>query len=600
MVETEKKLEIVLFFPPQWNPAFPYLSVPLLAGQLKEKGYNVISHDINVEFYNDSLTKESLIASLQMARDFLYKNKAQYEFINEKTTKTKDETLLINKYQTIDNYLSLYEKRTQKVIDSIDDAVNVIKSEKYYIPLLLYKAKIIIEHAMDITMLPYYPSKMDTNHYYSEMFNMSYEEVLYQCETPEINIFYEYYRKKLEDKYEGIKFFGISIVSESQIIGALTLAKYLKSRDKNVKVILGGSLITRIEGTFIKRKELFDSYCDYVIYNDGEKAIVELAEFIDGKREINEVSNLIYKDKNGEIERNNVIPLNVNEIAIPSMDGIDLKNYYSPDKVILVQMSKGCYWSKCAFCSFSYKKSYMPRDIDEIVKEIEYYKNNYGIKYFRFTDDAIPPSFFRKLAKTLIERKLEIQYVAFARLEREFNYDLLKLIADSGCLIIQWGLETASNRLLKFLNKGTENTDKKKILEDADKAGIANYLFLMYAFPTETYEEVLETYNFVKDNWEHIMNFILSRFCLEKKSILIDNYKNYEIDIIRNDEDFLAHCDFESKKMNNNELEKVRQIFRNSFVKYDDKIRFLSILLTDYALLYIAKYGKDYIKNYTL
>ena len=58
------KKKCLLIFPPLAHPAQPYLSVPLLAGQLKKEGFDVSSRDLNVEFFNDILDKKYIESCL--------------------------------------------------------------------------------------------------------------------------------------------------------------------------------------------------------------------------------------------------------------------------------------------------------------------------------------------------------------------------------------------------------------------------------------------------------------------------------------------------------------------------------------------------------
>lgn len=596
-------MNVVLFFPPQWHPGYPHLATPLLAGGLKCKNYEVESCDLNVDFYNEHLTKDVLFSCIHKASSYIKETENKYNElkIKDKLKLSLEEKISIKKFETIKEYLDNGEKRTSKIINYIDEAVNVMKSDKFYDPQIHYKAKIIIEHALDIVSLPYFPTKINTGRYYNPFFNLSYKDIIYQCNNKDINIFYEYFENKLKNKYTDCNIFGISIASESQIVAALTLAKILKKR-ANAKVILGGSLITRIYETFLDHAELFNEYCDYVLPDDGEERIVDLVDAIYHKKDLASVSGLIYINEDNKVIKNKKTKeLIVENIKQPILKGLTLEKYFTPDMIMLIQLSKGCYWGKCAFCSFSYKKDFSHRKIENIIEEIKYYKDNFNIKYFRFTDDAIPPKFFNELADAFIKEKLDIKYAVFCRFEEEFTLDLLRKMKQSGCELIQWGLETSSKRLLKLLKKGTENTDKELILKNSNSVGISNFLFLMYGLPTETYDEALETVNFVKENWNNIMGYTLARFCLEKKSILIDNYKDYGIEEVYNNEEFLAHCTLTGDQMSYDELEKIKTTYQNCFaITQNNKYRLSSILLTDYILLYILKYGKNHIKNYTI
>ena len=52
-----QELKIKLIFPPQWYPTSPYLSVPLLVGQLRAAGYDAASVDFKIHRKNDQRIK---------------------------------------------------------------------------------------------------------------------------------------------------------------------------------------------------------------------------------------------------------------------------------------------------------------------------------------------------------------------------------------------------------------------------------------------------------------------------------------------------------------------------------------------------------------
>ena len=201
------------------------------------------------------------------------------------------------------------------------------------------------------------------------------------------------------------------------------------------------------------------------------------------------------------------------------------------------------------------------------------------------------------MANAFISHKLNIKYIAFARFEDDFSLDLLKLIHESGCELIQWGLETSSKRLLNFINKGTENTNIVKILKDSDSAGISNFVFIMNGLPSQTFEEAKDTFEFVKANWKYIMGYTISRFFMEKTSILTDNYTEYGISEITKDETFLAHYNINGDILDSDKLKEIKKIYQDCLCKNGNKIHLTSFLLTDYIFLYILKYGKEYVKT---
>lgn len=62
-------MKSMLVFPPGWSPVGPYLALPVLKAYLKEKkGIDVCIRDLNVLFYDELLSKESILAALEKAK----------------------------------------------------------------------------------------------------------------------------------------------------------------------------------------------------------------------------------------------------------------------------------------------------------------------------------------------------------------------------------------------------------------------------------------------------------------------------------------------------------------------------------------------------
>ena len=71
------KQKLLLIFPPQWTPISPHFALPSLIGQLKYCGFNAEAMDLNIDFFNDILTKENIENSIKTTKqqfEYLQKN----------------------------------------------------------------------------------------------------------------------------------------------------------------------------------------------------------------------------------------------------------------------------------------------------------------------------------------------------------------------------------------------------------------------------------------------------------------------------------------------------------------------------------------------
>lgn len=76
------------------------------------------------------------------------------------------------------------------------------------------------------------------------------------------------------------------------------------------------------------------------------------------------------------------------------LDGLSLEQYFTPDIIMPIQSSKGCYWGKCLFCGLHYPpKKYTVKNPKKVVDEIEFLNKEYNIKIFEFVDEALHPAY---------------------------------------------------------------------------------------------------------------------------------------------------------------------------------------------------------------
>jgi len=75
---------------------------------------------------------------------------------------------------------------------------------------------------------------------------------------------------------------------------------------------------------------------------------------------------------------------------------------------------------------------------------------------------------------------------------------LCELLAKSGCIAVTGGLEVASDRLLKKINKGVDIAQVAKVTQDFSKFGVMTHAYLMYGFPTQTEQETIDSLEIVR------------------------------------------------------------------------------------------------------
>lgn len=587
-------MKALLIFPPQAYPANPYMSVPLLAGQLKNAGYDVTALDLNVKFFNDVLNSKYLSA--------LYEDiKKMPQIIEEKIKETKDNNsykYLLEKKQVVERYVENSSKKAEYAIKYVDQAVKTYKSQDFYNPELFSKAFRIASYATDLISIKYYPMRVNFGDYYNKYFSMNYDDIVFQTNTNDINIYIDYFEEKLPElSLNNYDVIFISIPYPNQIVAAFTLAKYIK-KNTNVKVCIGGNTITRVAESFKKHKDFFKNFADYILLGEAEQSIVDFMAFLEQKKEIDGVSGLIYL-KDDKVVSNPISSfVNVDNVAEIYLDDYNFKDYFIPEIVLPIQIAKGCYWGKCAFCDFFMgKPTYLPKKIETVIKEIETAKNKYGIDKFELTDEAIPPQYYFEFANKLLEKNMNIKFFSMARLEEQYTKENLDKLYKAGLRLLNWGYEATSERVLEKMNKGINPKTRLEILKNSSEALIWNRGSFIFGFPGETYEEGMMTVNTIKENMDIIHSYNAMQFALRRHSQITKNIENYDIVSFADTEEFSDNILIKDKVLKEEEkldyIKQVRDIYQNQ-----NGTRLWRVLMpTSFMLLYLSKYGRDYVRD---
>jgi hypothetical protein len=163
-------------------------------------------------------------------------------------------------------------------------------------------------------------------------------------------------------------------------------------------------------------------------------------------------------------------------------------------------VAHGCYWKKCSFCDvgLDYIARYENASAQELANRIETIVAETGQTGFHFVDEAAPPKALKALSAEIISRNLAISWWGNVRFEKSFSAELCQQLADSGCIAISGGLEVASDRLLKLMQKGVSVAQVARVTKNFSDAGILVHAYLMYGFPTQTVQDTVDALEYVR------------------------------------------------------------------------------------------------------
>ena len=588
--------KVMLIFPPEWVPTAPYLALPSLAAVLRQNGIDTVLKDINVEMYDHIFTPGFLLFVKSKIQDRFKELKQNAANLSAEDAELKQ---MLSDYQHID-----LDYHIQKV----GRAKEIMRSEEFYEVEKSEWALNAFREVMEYVSVAYFPASIQ---FYPIESNLNVyrpwvsEDLLRVPFDNKVNVYADICRQLVlrSIKKEKPEVVGISIGTPVQLMSGITFATLIKEAFPDIHVTVGGNIITRLKDEFAKKPHFFGKVFDSMITYEGEHSLVWLVEALSGKRKMNEVSNLIYKDEEGQMHVNETYQERVDQLPPPDFDGMPWEKYFSPEKLVPYLGTRGCYWGKCTFCDHGagYIDQFRAKHAEQIVDELEYLKNKLNTKHFMFTDESFPPALFIKLPPMMVERELDIYWTTLIRFESQLlEPEIWDAAHQSGCRSLYYGLESANERIIKLVKKDTDIKAAKINLEQAKRVGIWSHVMCFYGFPSETEEEAEDTRRFLIENQHQIPSVEMYFFVLYKNAPVMFQADEYKIDVTVNPEHDLA-LDYyytpESGQTTEEAMSRYERFYQEDFGPWA-----LRINAREHVFLYITKYGTSdlpqlYVKN---
>lgn len=298
---------------------------------------------------------------------------------------------------------------------------------------------------------------------------------------------------------------------------------------------MGGSWVTLFASELAVAKDLVP-FVDIIIEGEGEAPFLDILK-ADDLNQPGDIPNAWLKNNGTFSPPVSQVCTVLDEIPPPNYDGIDLDLYSTPRPVML-QASRGCYWGKCAFCVHAagvhnYKtKEIRIKKFEKLSEDLEILINKYKPKFLSFADVSISPAQMNNICDLLIAKNHKIPWFAFLRFEKRFDHDLLKKMREAGCFILNFGLESGSNKVLETINKGYNLETAMVVLQNALDMGFRVTIHTMAALPGEKAEDLDKTLKLIEKFSGKLHESYTEIFRLEKDTRIFSDPEHYGLELI--------------------------------------------------------------------
>ncbi|GAA2295882.1 hypothetical protein GCM10010149_50230 [Nonomuraea roseoviolacea subsp. roseoviolacea] len=337
---------------------------------------------------------------------------------------------------------------------------------------------------------------------------------------------------------------GISVVYRGQVYPALALARWLRLRRPEARILLGGPFFTSHRDRLRHHPWPFDLVDAFVVY-EGERPLVSYLDHLDTGEPLDGIPGLIFR-RDGHVRQTGMPrPVAAKDLPTPDFDGLPLRDYLMPAPVLPLLASRGCYWN-CAFCTHHhiYGDSYRVRPVELIGRDLATLAERHGCRHVYFVDESMSPKLLRHISRAITQSGADLRWGCETRMERSLTRDDFRLAHESGCRVLSFGMESANQRVLDLMNKGISVATIERVIGDCAEVGIKAHVMCIIGFPGETEEEAQETIDFTAAHRSRIDLLDFSVFCLNRHSPIERSPDTFGVTAIR---ELVPGHDFEER-----------------------------------------------------
>jgi len=281
------------------------------------------------------------------------------------------------------------------------------------------------------------------------------------------------------------------------------LCTEFKQVSPNSLLVIGGPHATMYPEHIFKKTHAFA-----VVLGEGEETFPELLDAIEHGKDLKKVSGIALRNQDGTAYYTDArSPIeNIDSIQLPYYSGFERFNFnlYGgfpplPRPTAAIISSRGCVF-ECSYCSSVrfWGKRWRFRSAENVLSEMKWLVDKWGVKSFYFFDDNFPVNRERviSICQGIIDNKWNITWACCSHVKM-ITREMLKVMHDSGCVTIDFGVESGSDKILNNINKRQTRKDIEKAFKLVHESGIIPRAYLMVGNPGEDISTINETIDLI-------------------------------------------------------------------------------------------------------
>ena len=290
-----------------------------------------------------------------------------------------------------------------------------------------------------------------------------------------------------------------TLMFAQQIRDMQTVCRKIRSLRPGLPILCGG-----LTASLVPELILREGLADYVGIGEGEYTLLELLDVVNGQREPSAVQSLVYLDQTGRPVHTPLRPFAaLSDFPETDFSLLSMEPYFSyfPEAphTLSVYASKGCP-GQCTFCfnTVYHRCQHRARRQTSIMREIETLVSDYGADGILFVDEMWGAdkqelhAYCDDIAALSEKLGKQIRWFCQTRIG-VLSSDDMKRMADAGCWLLEFGLESGSPEMLVRIKKGYPLQRIETDANNCKAAGIGLWLSVIFGFPSETPAQIRQT-----------------------------------------------------------------------------------------------------------
>lgn len=303
-----------------------------------------------------------------------------------------------------------------------------------------------------------------------------------------------------------IKLHKINVVLTGGLSGQFSKIRQVldavKAIDESIITIIGGGVITSAPTIAMTAFER----ADIGVIGEGEITVQELVKALDSNGNIEKISGIIYKCNGDFVTTTHRIEIkNLDSIPFPDYNGLGYHKLWNISGTAIVSAGRSCPF-RCTFCFNPSGSTYRTRTIDSLIHEISSIINTHDAIHSIAIEDELFVTKRSKIEEFCEKIKpLNVNWGCTAHPSTLKN-DLLKTMRVSGCVAINIGVDSASQKVLASMNRKTSLHQIENALRMIQENGIAILGNLIFGDIAENKTTVEESLHWWRKNRRYMLN----------------------------------------------------------------------------------------------